>query len=69
MAIHIKDFSIGSFKGIKDLSLKDLNHINIITGNNNKGKTSILELLYTINYPNRSGCLFFSNHLDSRSNK
>ena len=69
MAIHIKDFSIGSFKGIKDLSLKDLNHINIITGNNNTGKTSILELLYTINDPNRIGCWFFSNHLDSRSNK
>jgi len=69
MAIHIKEFNVRAFKGIKNLSLKDLNHINIITGNNNTGKTSILELLYTINDPNKIGCWFFSNHLDSRLNK
>ena len=51
MAVHIKEFYIGAFKGIKDLSLKELNHINILTGNNNTGKTSILELLFTLSNP------------------
>lgn len=45
MAIHIKDFDIQEYRGIKNLTLKNLNSINILTGNNNSGKTSILEIL------------------------
>lgn len=44
----IKDFEIEDYKGIHMLTLHNLNHINILTGNNNSGKTSILELLATV---------------------
>lgn len=43
MAIHLQEFDIHQFRGIHNLELKDLNHINIITGDNNTGKTSVLE--------------------------
>lgn len=32
MAIHLQEFDIHQFRGIHNLELKDLNHINIITG-------------------------------------
>lgn len=51
MAIHLQDFNISSYRGIKNLSLAHLNHINILTGDNNSGKTSILELISTVNAP------------------
>lgn len=43
MAIHLNEFNIEHFRGINHLELKDLNDINIITGDNNSGKTSVLE--------------------------
>ena len=43
MTIHLQEFDIHQFRGIHNLELKDLNHINIITGDNNTGKTSVLE--------------------------
>ena len=51
MAIHLKEVSIEKYRGLKAVKLKNLNHINIITGKNNTGKTSILEVLYTLNNP------------------
>lgn len=51
MAKHIQDFLIHDYKGIHDLTLKSLNHINILTGDNNSGKTSVLELLSTVKNP------------------
>ena len=45
MAIHLQEFDIHQFRGIHNLELKDLNHINIITGDNNTGKTRILIFL------------------------
>lgn len=51
MARHIKELNIESFRGVKNLSLNELNHINIITGDNNCGKTSVLEVLETLNSP------------------
>lgn len=42
-------------KGIQQLNLDHLNHINILTGNNNSGKTTILELLSTIDSPQNLG--------------
>lgn len=47
-ARHIDDFRIEAYRGIKDLHLQDLNDINILTGNNNSGKTSVLELLSSL---------------------
>lgn len=55
MAIHIKDFDIQEYRGIKNLTLKNLNSINILTGNNNSGKTSILEILSTVDNPQDVG--------------
>ncbi len=51
MAIYIEDIQVSAFRGIKDLELKNLNHINIIAGNNNSGKTSILEAIYMLRNP------------------
>lgn len=51
MAQHIKEFLIHEYKGIRNLDLKQLNGINILTGDNNSGKTSVLELLSTLDHP------------------
>lgn len=45
MAIHMKSFQVDGFRGIRNLKVNDLNHINIIAGDNNSGKTSVLESL------------------------
>ncbi len=41
----IKRIDIETFRGIRDLHLEKLSSINILTGDNNCGKTSILEVL------------------------
>ncbi len=51
MEKHITQFTIHAYKGINDLTLPELNCINILTGDNNSGKTSVLELLSTIEAP------------------
>jgi len=47
------------FRGLKDLSFEPLSRINVLTGFNNSGKTTVLEALYLlfarrdqlVNYP------------------
>ena len=51
MGRHIQEFTIHAFKGIRELTLGHLNAINILTGDNNSGKTSVLELLSTLDNP------------------
>ena len=51
MAKHIRQIDIEAYRGIQDLSLKNLNSINILTGNNNSGKTSVLELISSLRDP------------------
>ena len=46
--IHIKSLNIETYRGIKNLKLTDFTGVNIFTGDNNCGKTSILELLNTL---------------------
>lgn len=41
----IKNFIINNYRGLQNLSLKDLNKINVFVGPNNCGKTSILEAI------------------------
>ncbi len=41
MAIHITELNIETYRGIKSLKLNNLAPINIITGDNNCGKTSV----------------------------
>lgn len=50
-ARHIFNFMINGYRGLKNLELRSLNHINILTGNNNSGKTSVLELLSSLENP------------------
>lgn len=40
---HISDFTIHSFRGLRDLKIEKLGQINLLVGNNNSGKTSVLE--------------------------
>ena len=42
---HIDEFTIHSFRGIRDLRLEKLGQINLLVGENNSGKTSVLEAL------------------------
>ena len=43
--VYIKNLDIKSFRGISSLQLSDLSPINILTGDNNCGKTSVLEII------------------------
>lgn len=51
MAIHIENLYIEQFRGIQKLSVPHLNHINLIAGDNNCGKTSFLEALLLLRDP------------------
>ena len=42
---NINEINIKSFRGIRNLRLTDLAQVNIIAGNNNCGKTSVLEII------------------------
>lgn len=55
MEKHIQKFTIHAYKGIQNLTLDHLNLINILTGDNNSGKTSVLELLSTLDNPQNTG--------------
>lgn len=41
----IEDFIINGYRGLRGLTLEELNKINIFVGPNNCGKTSILEAI------------------------
>ena len=43
--LHIPNLTIKGFRGIKELSIGSLGRVNLITGKNNTGKSSILEAL------------------------
>ena len=45
MAQLIKSLYIDAYRGIEELKLGNFGDINILTGNNNSGKTSVLELI------------------------
>ena len=49
--IHINSLNIETYRGIKNLKLDGFTGINILTGDNNCGKTSVMELLRTLNNP------------------
>ncbi len=51
MAIYIQDYQIVRFRGIRDLTVHGLNHLNLIVGDNNCGKTSVLESLLLLRNP------------------
>ena len=51
MAIHVSELNIDTYRGIKSLRLENFSSVNIITGDNNCGKTSVLELLRSLRNP------------------
>lgn len=51
----ISSIEIKSFRGIKSLRLENLAQINILTGDNNCGKTSVLEVLESFRHPDEFG--------------
>lgn len=51
MQMHLKNLNIKSFRGIRELLLEDLSSINILTGDNNSGKTSVLEVIESLEAP------------------
>lgn len=55
MATYLQEFLIHDYKGIHELKLSSLNSINILTGDNNCGKTSVLEILSTVDNPQNTG--------------
>lgn len=55
MAQHIRKLNIDSFRGIQSLSLDNLGDINILVGDNNSGKTSVLEAILLISNPSDFG--------------
>lgn len=52
MAKHVQKIEIEAYRGISKLKLERLNHVNILTGDNNSGKTSVLEILSSLDHPN-----------------
>lgn len=55
MSNFIKSIDIKSFRGIRSLKLDDIQQINILTGDNNSGKTSVLEILENFESPDCVG--------------
>ncbi len=43
--IHINSINIDTYRGIRKLKLEGFMRVNILTGDDNCGKTSVLELL------------------------
>lgn len=50
----LNGIEIKNFRGIKELNLKEFNQFNLIVGNNDVGKTAILEALYLSINPNNA---------------
>ncbi|NDV27421.1 ATP/GTP-binding protein [Desulfovibrio sp. JC010] len=48
---HIDNITIHAFRGLKELELKDFSRINLFVGDNNCGKTSVLEAIYAFCCP------------------
>lgn len=51
MNAAFKSFTIRSFRGLRDLAFQDLGRFNLLVGDNNSGKTSILEALLLFAQP------------------
>lgn len=51
MSIKLKDLKVRCYRGIRELVLDDFNHVNILVGDNNAGKTSVMEMITALNSP------------------
>lgn len=51
MSIILKNLQIDCYRGINQLTLEDFNHVNILVGDNNAGKTSVMEMICVLRAP------------------
>ena len=66
---YLSYLNIKHFRGIENLELKDLSTINIIVGDNNSGKTSLLEAITLFESPdNIKNMLLNASKRDSNNN-
>jgi AAA15 family ATPase/GTPase len=61
----IDHLHIQNFKGFRELKLESLARVNLITGRNNTGKTSVLEALMMLAFPRNQNPVF-ANRKDAR---
>lgn len=52
MANHIESLDIETYRGIKNLQIENLGDVNVFVGDNNTGKTSLLEAVQLLCAPN-----------------
>ncbi|WP_088225731.1 AAA family ATPase [Desulfosporosinus sp. FKB] len=57
MTKHITELNIKTYRGISNLKIKDFGEFNIFVGDNNCGKTSVLEVLKILSQPNDIGSI------------
>lgn len=48
---YLKDIRISGFRGLKDICLESCGDVNLLVGENNSGKTSVLEAIYLLGAP------------------
>src|SRR5882672_4386810 len=65
----LKSLHIKNFRGLRDLKIEPLKRVNLITGQNNTGKTGVLEALTLLLYePNPAHCANLPNLFRSNGN-
>lgn len=71
MSKYISELTIEQYRGINDLRITNIGDINLLVGNNNVGKTSILEAIKILSFPGDVGNLVrvaISRHSGKASN-
>ena len=66
---YIKNIAINNFRGIKTLYLKDCSNVNLILGNNDIGKTSILEAIMLSVCNDINDVIYLSNMREGFQNR
>ena len=51
MGKYITELNISQFRGINELEMKNIGDVNLLVGNNNVGKTSVLEAIKILSQP------------------
>jgi AAA15 family ATPase/GTPase len=68
IAMQFRRVSIKAFRGIQDLEFYDLGRINLLVGQNNCGKTSVLEAMHVLGNCSPNNHFYFSNRINYKKN-